>query len=130
MNGLHTNLIKSKMLLLCVAFLSLKKRDRNRPLYLQTWSLSPTRAFSAVNVLTSVDAVVRVQLVFQTELFGAVLTLMRFPRFVFLLTGLLPGDIAGSSERTSSTGLTCAEKNKNKKTHSSASPLTANDPVK
>lgn len=65
-----------------------------------------------MNVLTGVDAVVCVQLVFQAELFGTVLTLMRLPCFVLQLTGLLPGNIAGSSERTSSTGLTCAEKKK------------------
>lgn len=64
-----------------------------------------------MNVPTSVDAVVCVQLVFQAELFGTVLTLVWLPRFV-LLMGLLLGNITGSIETTSPTGLICAEKNK------------------
>lgn len=79
-----------------------------------------------MNVLTSVDAMVCVQLVFQAELFGTVQTLVRLPRFVLLLMGLLLGIIAGSSETTSSTGLICAEKRK----HSCESPFTANYPCK
>lgn len=89
-----------------------KKRERNRPLYLQIRSCPPKSAFSAVNVLTSVNAVVCVQLMFQAELFGTVLTLVRLPRLVLLPTGLLLGNIAASSETTSSTGLICAEKKK------------------
>lgn len=42
-----------------------------------------------VNELTGVDAVVCVQLVFQTKPFGTVLTLVLLPRFVLLLTGRL-----------------------------------------
>lgn len=79
-----------------------QKKERNRPLYLQF-------AFLAVNVLTGVDTVVCVQLMFQAELFGTVLTLVWLPRFVLLLTGLLLGNSAGFNETTSSTGLICAE---------------------
>lgn len=80
-----------------------------------------------MNVLTGVDTVVRVQLMFQAELFGTVLTLVWLARFVLLLTGLLLGNSAGFNETTSSTGLICAEK---KRKYSSESSLTANDPVK
>lgn len=66
-----------------------------------------------MNVLTGVDAVVCVQLMFQAELFGTVLTLVRLPRLVLLLMGLLLGNIAASSETTSSTGLICAGKKEN-----------------
>lgn len=68
--------------------------------------------FLAVNVLTGVDTVVCVQLMFQAERFGTVLTLVWLPHFVLLLTGMLLGR-AGSGETTSSTGLFCAEKKEN-----------------
>lgn len=70
----------------------------------------PKSALSNMNVLTSVDAEVCVQLVLQAKLFGTVLALMWLPCFVPLLTGLLLRHVPGSFETTSSTGLICAVK--------------------
>lgn len=63
-----------------------------------------------MNVLTGVDAVVCVQLVFQAKLFGAVLALMRLPCFVLLRESGLLHHIPSSTEATFSTGLICAGK--------------------
>lgn len=97
--------------------------------------MSPREStFSEVNVLTGVDAVVCVQLVFQAKLFGAVLALMRLPCFVPLQEMGLLHHIPSSIKTTFSTGLICAGKtplmvNLHLGGKKGSVPLTANGPV-
>lgn len=65
------------------------------------------------NVLpTGVNSVVRIQLVFQTELLGTMLALVGFFPAVFLSMGLwfMLWNGSSSTEQTPCTSLTCAEK--------------------